>query len=520
MTHLKKQLPRGIDSFPDIIRNGYLYVDKTEDIYNLLLTERYCFFTRPRRFGKSLLISTMDAIFRGEKELFTNLWIGKQSNYTWPKHAVIRLDMARVLSSTKKELEDSICRLLDAVASEYSVYLGPELGPVEKICYLIDKLTLSHTHIAVLVDEYDYAIINNLTDEALIESHNKTLHDFYIGLKVVSRHINFLFFTGVSRFAQTSLFSALNNLTDLSLLPKTATLAGYTNAEIEEFFMPHITDMAQARSMSIESIFEEMRTWYNGYRFSKAPITVYNPHSILMYLENQECLNYWFRTGTPSFLLKKIKDENCSIDSLNHTSISYDGLTIYATKGIYLNTLLYQTGYLTIEAYNEMTKRFILQYPNKEVELSLSTHLLGIFLKQDAEKITHDIDQMRESLFAENIKGFSAILTSLLTNIPYQLHIEREAYYHSILHTIGMLLGFDVQSEVSMSTGRIDMVITLPTAIYVMEFKLNDSPERALTQIISHGYADIYAQSNKKIILVGLNFNYTDKTLSIEWVQQ
>ena len=281
---VKKKLPKGVDSFEKIITKDYLYVDKTEQIYHLMMSEDYCFFTRPRRFGKSLLLSTMEAIFKGKKELFTDLWIGKNSNYSWQEHAVIRLDMARVLCETKKELEDSICRLVDAAAIPYGIYLEPELGPVEKIAYLVDRLAAKGWKVVVLVDEYDYAIINNLSNTALVESHNKTLHNFYIGLKSVGRHIDFLFFTGVSRFAQTSLFSALNNLTDLSLLPKTASLAGYTAEEIQQYFMPHIQSIARNRLTSVAIILEEMRSWYNGYRFSKSLASVYNPHSSLMYL--------------------------------------------------------------------------------------------------------------------------------------------------------------------------------------------------------------------------------------------
>jgi hypothetical protein len=512
----KKPLPLGISSFRVVRKSNYLYIDKTEILLKLIRGTRYNFFARPRRFGKSLTLSTLASIFAGEKELFEGLAIAKDTSYQWPVHPVVYIDMNDVDKSTPLELEGSLRRLMDRLAFEHKVTLMFAETSGEKLASLVRALS-QRGQVVILIDEYDQPITSRFPDMQTATANRTVLRDFYGKIKSLSDHIQFLFITGVSKFTKTSLFSGLNNLKDLSFDPLTAPLVGYTKEELSQNLSEYINDFAHDKTVTTTAVYNEMREWYNGYRFSRSETTVYNPWSIFNYLDSQFRANYWFESGTPTFLIQILKEgSSYSFADLESMEADKDLLDTFDVDTIPLLALLYQTGYITIKSYSEETGRYDLSYPNKEVELSLASHLLGAFLGTKVADIQNNSENLRRSLFAEDIERFAYYLQILFAGIPYSMHKQQESYYHSLLHVVFALLGQDVTSEVLTSNGRLDILIELPATIFIFELKLDKTVEKALEQIKKRRYAERYQAKNKKIIIAGINFEYETKMVTAQ----
>lgn len=392
----KKPLPIGLSSLPKIINDGFLYIDKTESIYGMLVSSHYNFLARPRRFGKTLLISTLKEIFRGNRELFKNCWIATQSEYAWTAHPIIHIDFNIIDKKSPHELEVSLSRRLDDIAEEYGVSLADRGTPAEKLIRLV-QLISKHGRVVILIDEYDQAITSNLHNLEIAEGNRLILRSFYEPIKSLDEHVRFFFMTGVSKFTKTSLFSGLNNLNDISFDVSAAQIVGYTESEVITYLMPYVDDVAQSNHRSREVVLQEMKEWYNGYRFSRSEISVYNPFSVFFYLVKKECSNYWFESATPTFLVELLKRGVYSYEDLVEPTASVSELNKFDVNDIGLLPLLYQTGYLTLESYSERTLRYRLCYPNKEVEVSLGGHLLGVFLDKKSEAVNRYVEDMRQS---------------------------------------------------------------------------------------------------------------------------
>jgi hypothetical protein len=363
-----KNLPIFV-SFFDIMRakaGKYVYVDKTEHIYNLFKTgiSHYYFLSRPRRFGKTLLISTLKELFSGNRALFKGLWIDK-SDYAWTEYPVIHLDLSTLAYDTKDNLVESLNDKLEAIARSYGFTLERRL-PQSKLAELIELLA-SKNRVVVLIDEYDQPILRHLADEAQARDFQGFLRDFYSVLKGMSSYIRAIFITGVSKFAKTSLFSGLNNLDDITLDPRAASLLGYTDEEVDQYFAPFIEEVTMKIHLPNKAVRKDMRTWYNGYRFSELNLHVYNPFSVLYCLEKQKFANYWFESATPSFLVPLIKKHYTSLEDVTEFELSASSLGTFNLEHIPLFPLLFQTGYLTITDYDQETDKFKLDYPNFEV---------------------------------------------------------------------------------------------------------------------------------------------------------
>lgn len=364
-------LPTGESSFRIVCEEECLYIDKTKYIYGLIKSFRYVFLARPRRFGKSLLVSTLKEIFLGNKELFTNLWIGKESDYEWPEHPVIHIDFNSIYKSGPQILEMSLCRFLDKVARLYKIDLSLVPHSGEKLIELIETLSGRHGKVVLLIDEYDAAILDMLPNKELAEANRAILRGFYGVIKTLGQHLRFLLVTGVSKCTKVSLFSDFNNLSDISFDSQMAALLGYTKEEIKSYFLPYVDEVALYRGLSRDEVLTEMREWYNGYRFSDAEIRVYNPWSILRYLSSKRRANYWFASGTPTFLVALLKaNSHYALSDLENISASEEDLDAFEIGYVSPVALLYQSGYLTIMGYDKVTGRYQLGYPNKEVESS------------------------------------------------------------------------------------------------------------------------------------------------------
>jgi hypothetical protein len=419
-------------------------------------------------------------------------------------------------SQDEQTLKQSINIILDSIAVEYHCNISHLDSPGNKLSLLVRHMAHTSPHkIAILVDEYDSPMLKHISDPDKATQIRSVLASFYTTIKALDQFIHFTFVTGVTKFSKTSLFSGANNLDDISLSWKFAALCGYTEEEITTYFHSYIKEFSDSASIEPSHIMDEMRTWYNGYRFSDLPSQkIYNPYSVLLYLNHQICKNYWFATGTPTFLIKIIKENLTTFATVDHTTTDSDMLSTFEVGSFPLKTILYQTGYLTIENFNQQSRNYTLTYPNEEVRQSLNLVLMKSVLELRDESVQDTLYTLRQALHAKEIEPFCKTLQILFAHIPYQLHIKEEAFYHALLQMICYLLGFDVTSEVSVANGIIDMVIQTTTTTYVFEFKLNRPAKDALKQIHTRRYYEKYLLTGKDVYLIGLAFDYETKTIT------
>jgi hypothetical protein len=514
-----KDLPVYISSFDTMRAGNYIYVDKTEYIYNLFKTglSHYYFLSRPRRFGKTLLIWTLTEFFSGNRALFKDLWIDS-SDYTWPVYPVIRLDFSTIVRDSIENFKESLTNELDRIAAKYGYELTLRL-PQERLKELIDLLA-QRNKVVLLIDEYDKPILDNLTDLPLATELQKTLRGFYDTVKGMSHNLRAVFITGVSKFSKTSLFSGLNNLNDISIKLEAAQLLGYTQGEIIKYFKDYLTNFERKKEIDEGLLLEQLCIWYDGYRFSKEEVKVYNPFSVLYCLKDQEFNNYWFESGTPSFLIPLFKNQYTSLEEVSEFEISPSSLGTFDLEHIPLIPLLFQTGYITISDYNQQTNKFKLDYPNFEVEESLKRYIVATLSYASAPLVDKVIAKLREALKKKDLDYLCSALEQLLAQIPYTLHIERESYYHSLFHFLMNLLSLQPQSEMLTNRGRIDTVVALSDRIYIFELKLNVPAKKALEQILEKQYYQCFLMQPKPLVLVGLAFNLMPNKIVVTYAAQ
>ncbi|MBH1989499.1 MAG: AAA family ATPase [Myxococcaceae bacterium] len=374
-----KRLPDNTADFPKLIKNNCVYVDKTEQLYHLLTGSGDNFFlSRPRRFGKTLLISTLEQIFLGRRELFEGLWIS-QSDYTWPKHPVLRISLVEMGVSSPEEFEDRLVRHLKKKAAEAGVHLERNLSSAECLAALVEGLAKQNS-VVLLIDEYDAPILAHIENPLLAEAIRAVLKSFYGVIKALDSHLRFVFLTGVTKFNKTSIFSGLNNLLDLTLDDRSATLLGLTLEELQNFFADHIRKAIDQGTLSRVDFMQSMQDWYNGYRFSPyLPTRVYNPCSVIRCLLSGRFENHWSQTGTPSFLVKLVQEKNYPILDLENLVLSDEDLGTFDLDRVQLPALLFQTGCLTIQDYDPETALYTLRFPNQEVTQSMMRILAPLF---------------------------------------------------------------------------------------------------------------------------------------------
>ncbi len=370
-----KDLSIYISNFKDMIQGNYLYIDKTEYIYKLFKGyKHYYFLSRPRRFGKSLLLSTLKELFLGNKELFKDLWI-YSSDYKWQEYPVIYLDFSIIPHLTAQELRRSLNNKLKEIAQEHNINLNYSDTPEESLTSLIKSLSQKNP-VVILIDEYDKPILDHLKNIEQAQEQRNILKSFYDIIKESDQYLRAVFLTGVSRFSKTSLFSGINNLNDISLKPETAQLLDYTQQELEMHFRFYIESFANKLNISNQELLKELKNWYNGYRFSKENIYVYNPFSVLYSLNDKDFINYWFESGTPTFLIHLMSKQYYSIENIDQEEVSQETLGNFDIDNIPLVPLLFQTGYLTIADYDQATQKFKLKFPNYEVKYSFTKFLV------------------------------------------------------------------------------------------------------------------------------------------------
>lgn len=509
------KLPIGIQTFAKIRDDNYTYVDKTPLIHRLVTEGSYYFLARPRRFGKSLLVSTLQDLFEGRKELFKGLDI--EAKWDWETtYPVIKISFG---GGTARNLE-SMQRIVASVLRSNQAHLGVECAHPEHggIC-LKELIEEVHKHtgqkVVVLVDEYDKFIVDNLDQLEVARQGRDVLRDLYSVIKDSDACIKFAFLTGVSKFSKMSIFSGLNNLEDISLSPDYATLCGYTEHDLDTVFAAHLEGADRA----------EVRRWYNGYNFLGEK--VYNPFDILLFLKNgQQFDNYWFATGTPNFLITLIQQKNYYIPQLDNLKVNKSLIDSSDIDNIQLESILFQTGYLTIgkrEQVGSITM-FDLCFPNLETRSSFNEHILSYLIGQDSAAPHHQKDILR-TLQAIDPEGFEHTLKSLFASIPYTNYVNNtisnfEGYYASVIYAYLASLGLDLVAEDVTSKGRIDLTIRLQNVIYILEFKVDGAGD-ALEQIRQRNYQQKYQSAGKKIILIGIDFDSGSRNVTgFAWEDQ
>ncbi|MCJ8271965.1 MAG: ATP-binding protein [Psychrosphaera sp.] len=509
MTTARVKYPLGIQTFSEIREENYLYVDKTAIIHDLITTGKLYFFSRPRRFGKSLLISTLEALFNGQRDLFNGLDINN-TDYDFATYPVLKLEFSQDEFRTADSLRKYIYSTVDELANRNGIALSKETYN-QRFAELIKKLHQSKQQkVVVLIDEYDKPILNHFNSPELAEV-KKVMSAFYAVIKPLDEHLKFIFITGVSKFAKVSVFSGMNSLRDISMNRQYASLCGITQQELEDNFMPAITQLAEQEASDTAKMLGKIKYWYNGYRFHHLADGVYNPFSLLSLFLDKEFLNYWYTTGTPTFLLDLLQSREYDLTELTERKVGAAAFDASDPQNIEIQSLFVQTGYLTIKDYNEPL--YQLDFPNFEVKKSFYDSVAARYSQLGrgmSQGYTFDLMQF---LQAGNIDDFITTLKTFFANIPYDLNINLEKYYQSLFYAIFTLLGLTIDAEVRTNEGRIDCVLQTDDAIYIIEFKLNDSCEAALQQIHDKNYAQKYQRSDKNVVLLGVEFDQKTRNL-------
>jgi hypothetical protein len=467
---------------------------------------KHYFISRPRRFGKSLTVSTLEALFKGERDLFKGLWIDS-SNWSWEKYPVIRLDMGKVNSFSVENFVESIIDQMVKIANQYNVELSTNLPYSSVFDTLILKLS-KLGKVVVLVDEYDKPLNDQINHLELAMEIRDHLRKFYEIIKSNDEHMKFIFLTGVTKFSKVSVFSGLNNLTDVSLSSDYSCMMGYTKEELVINFDTEVKNLAEALSLSIEECYQSIKEWYNGYRFSKDENFVYNPFSVLNLLNDMQFKSYWFSTGTPTFLLDLIKSRRFDMGNIEQLKIDESGFESFDIDNLSTLPLLYQAGYLTIKSFEPILSTYRLDFPNREVSQSFTQSLIRYFSSENANSINY-INELSYNLIQTTWDSdkFFNYLNHLLNLIPYDLYLKEEKYFHSLFYLIIKLTGVKVSAEVHTQLGRVDATLEMPDKIIIFELKLNKTAQIALDQIKDNKYYEIFSDSKLPIYLVGINFN-------------
>ena len=508
--------PIGIQNFEKLRKDGYIYVDKTALMYQLVDRGSYYFLSRPRRFGKSLLISTLEAYFEGKRELFEGLAVEKLEK-DWVKRPVLHLD----LNTEKYEDPESLENILNDTLCNWERIYGTE--PSEMSLPLRFKGIIRRAHeqtghrVAILVDEYDKPMLQAIGNEELQKSFRSILQAFYSVIKTMDGSIKFAFLTGVTKFGKISVFSALNNLNDLSMWDEYVALCGITEQELHDNFEEGINKLAQAQGMTYDEVCSELKECYDGYHFVENSIGIYNPFSLLNTFAKQKFGNYWFETGTPTYLVELLKMHNYDLHNIENVETDEDTLNSIDSSSTNPIPVIYQSGYLTIKDYDREFGTYYLGFPNREVDEGFMKFLLPFYTDTDKVDVAFHITKFVREVRSGDYDAFFRRLQSFFADTPYELVRDLELHYQNVLFIVYKLIGFYVKAEYHTSQGRIDLLLQTDKFIYVMEFKFEGTAEEALRQINEKNYALPFASDPRKLFKIGINFSNEMRNIE-RWV--
>ena len=512
----QKKYPIGVQDFESLRKDGYIYVDKTPIIHNLVSNGKYYFLSRPRRFGKSLLISTLKAYFEGKRELFNGLALGNIEQ-EWRVHPVLHLD----LNIERYASSESLYNILETNLTQWEKLYGAE--PSERSSSLrfagIVRRAYEKTgeRVVILVDEYDKPLLQTIFDKELQEEYRATLKPFYGVLKTMDSCIKFALLTGVTKFGKVSVFSDLNHLRDLSMLEQYTDICGISEQELHSYFNQEIEEMALLHQTSYEEISEKLRQHYDGYYFAPHTPGIYNPYSLLNVFANKKFGSYWFETGTPTYLVELLKKNEYNLHDVNGYVVGIESLSGIDATDTDAIPVIYQSGYLTIKDFNPRFQSYTLGYPNKEVEEGFIKFLMPHYTTKRETNGIFEIQNFVREIESGDIDGFFTRLRSFFSDITYEVIRLQELHYSNVLYIVFKLLGFYTQVEYKTSNGRIDLLLQTPEYIYVMEFKLSGTAEEALQQINDKGYALPFEKDPRKLYKIGVNFSSATRNID-RWV--
>ena len=511
--------PIGIQTFEQIINNGFVYVDKTDMVYALATEGKTYFLSRPRRFGKSLLLSTLRAYFEGKKELFKGLKIDKLEK-DWHAHRVLHIDFNGVVFTRPGALEDELDKQLSTWEEEYHLPKGTREMYGWRFEQIVQAIyTETGREAVVLIDEYDKPLLDVLEmDPELLNNNREILKAFYSVFKRTDAYLRFVFLTGVTKFSQVSVFSGFNQPLDISMTEKFEALCGITEEELHTQFAEPIREMAQAENCTEEEMKLQLKKQYDGYHFSKNMTDIYNPFSILNAFYNKRIRDFWFATGTPTYLIRLMNHFNEGIDELTGREYSLDEFVNYKADTEYPLPMIYQSGYLTIKNYDREMDMFLLDFPNNEVKRGFLAMVASNYL-QSGQPMDSWIKRAVLSLRHGQIDQFRQMLTAFLASIPYSMRRkdeerERERYFQYTFYLLLRLMSvYTIYIEKEQSEGRVDCVIETPQFVYIFEFKLDGTAAGALQQIEDKGYAREYEADARPVHKIGVNFSSETGTI-------
>ena len=510
-----KLYPVGIQNFESLRHDGYCYVDKTALMYRLVKTGRYYFLSRPRRFGKSLLISTLEAYFQGKKELFEGLTVYDLEK-EWAEYPILHLDLNIGQYDTGQSLNDILNRSLVAWERQYGSDPAEVSLPLRFAGVVKRASEQTGRRVVILVDEYDKPMLQAIGNESLQDEYRNTLKPFYGVLKTMDGYIRFALLTGVTKFGKVSVFSDLNNLMDISRDERYVDICGISEKELLDNFTEDIRDLALANGQTFGQACAQLKEDYDGYHFCPDSIGIYNPFSLLNTFAKRRYGSYWFETGTPTYLVELLKKSDYDLERMTRVETSADILDSIFTDDNPI-PVIYQSGYLTIKAYDREFGMYTLGFPNREVEDGFMNFLLPYYSGVDKTQSPFEIKQFVRDVRSGDIDGFMERLQSFLAGCPYELARDIELHYQNVLFIVFRLVGLYTEVEYRTSRGRIDLVLQTADYIYVMEFKLDGSAEDALNQIEDRQYALPFATDPRRLFKIGVNFS--SRTRNIEkWV--
>lgn len=509
--------PIGIQNFENLRRDGYVYVDKTHLVYRLAATGKYYFLSRPRRFGKSLLLSTMEAYFQGKKELFSGLAM-ETLEQDWIEYPVLRFDFTGKNYSSVDDLRNNFDKQLSSKEEEYGVtgkYATADLR-FQKLIETAYRQT--GRQVVILIDEYDKPIVDNLGNETLVEAFRRELQGFYSVMKAKDEYIRFGFLTGVTKIGKVSVFSGLNNLNDISMDAGYYDICGISEVDLRKYFDSSVEELAEACGLTKDECYAKLAQMYDGYHFCEDSNGMYNPFSLLNTFQKMKFNEYWFETGTPSFLAEVMKNTDYDVTMLSHEQADSTLLTSIDT--VFLNPipLLYQSGYLTIIGYDDFSGLYTLGFPNLEVKHGFLSYLLNYYTTVRKGSGNLLIRQMSADLRRGLPKDFMKRMEAFFAKQNYQIQADAEKDFQYAMSIILQLLGeyFTVKTEEPDSSGRTDITIETPEYVYIVEIKKDGSAQAALDQIESKAYARRYVDDSRKVFSIGVSFSTQTRAIE-EW---
>ena len=513
MDNLLRKLPIGIQTFEKLRRGDYLYVDKTDFVWKIASTSTPYFLSRPRRFGKSLLLSTFEAYFEGKRELFEGLAIAGLET-EWKQYPVLHLDLNAEKYDSTRALTEIPSRQLTQWELKYGKGVDEETLAGRFSGVIRRASEQAGCGVVVLVDEYDKPLLQALGDNALLDDYRKTLKAFYGVLKSSDRYLRFVFLTGVTKFAQVSVFSDLNHLQDISLWPDYAALCGITLDELLRNFRPELEILAASNDLSYDETVGRMKRLYDGYHFFQNSLGVFNPFSVLNALKAKVFDNFWFQTGTPTFLVELLKrsdyDLRTLIDGIEAPASSFMEYRVDANNPI---PLIYQSGYLTIKDYDREFGNYLLEFPNDEVRYGFINFLIPYYTSMANDDQGFYIGKFVQELRSGDYDSFLTRLQAFFADFPYELSDKTERHYQVVFYLVFKLMGQFTDAEVRSARGRADAVVKTPKYIYVFEFKLNGTADQALRQIDDKGYLIPYQSDGRELVKIGVEFSAEERNI-------